>query len=61
MVKFKGMVKNYHYFSPKDWMDKTMKEWPYGSHLVMEYLKNGVYLYTLDSIINLKRCYFYFY
>ena len=33
---FIGHIKTAHKFYPKEWLEKTMSNWPGGSHLVLE-------------------------
>jgi Transposase IS4 len=35
-IAFAGIVKTSHSRCPKEWLEKTMVDWPSGSHLVME-------------------------
>ena len=41
---FIGIVKTYTYLFPNDWLEKSMKDWPYLSHLFMESIKYGICL-----------------
>ena len=41
-ANFIGVVKTNHSKYPKKWLEDTMKEWPPGSHIVLEARQHGV-------------------
>ena len=59
--RLKGMVNNSPSLLPNVFLDKTTKDLSDGSHIVMEYLKDGIHLYDVGFKNHLKRSYIYFY
>lgn len=52
---FVGVVKNSHRKYPKEYLEKTMAEWPGGSHLVLEATIGGVDVVACSYKYNKKK------
>ena len=45
--QFKVIIETIHLLSLKKWLKGTMKNWPVGTHLVMELMGIGVRLFVV--------------
>ena len=53
--RFIGVVKTAHSQYPKKWLEKTMKDWPAGSHLVLESVFSGVPVIAMGYKYNKRK------
>ena len=60
-ANFIGVIKTNHSRFPKKWLEETMKEWPPGSHVVLESRHNDVDVYACGYKYNKRKvCCFVF-
>ena len=60
-ARFIGVIKTNHSKFPKKWLETTMKDWPPGSHLVLEATHEGVDIIACGYKYNKRKvCCFVF-
>ena len=53
--EYVGVIKNGHRDYPRVYLEETMKDWPPGSHLVLETTKDDELLYAIGYKYNMKK------
>ena len=54
-----GVIKTSHKHYPKQYLETTMKEWPPGSHLVLQTHKDGETFYAIGYKYNMRKVLFF--